>query len=72
MKLLEKKILPILFVILYAVGYAQNNPGAPCGLEGFPPCEKPSSPIDMYIYILAIIALAGVAYFAKKYKAQKI
>ncbi|MCY0970920.1 signal peptidase [Chryseobacterium wangxinyae] len=31
-----------------------------------------SSPIDMYVYILAIAAILMIAYFAKKYKTQKI
>lgn len=31
-----------------------------------------SSPIDMYVYILAITAILLIAYFAKKYKTQKI
>jgi len=33
---------------------------------------RPSSPIDMYVYILGMVAILMIAYFAKKYKAQKI
>ncbi|WP_265428846.1 hypothetical protein [Chryseobacterium sp. YIM B08800] len=51
---------------------AQDTPGAPCGIPGFPPCERPTSPIDMYVYVLTIAAIIGIVYFAKKYKTQKI
>lgn len=69
MKFLVKKIFPLLFLVVYGLGSAQNTPGTPC----FPgdPCE-PSSPIDMYVYVLAIVAILMIAYFAKKYNTQKI
>ena len=72
MKLLEKKILLLILVVLYSLGYAQTNPGAPCGIDGFPPCENPTSPIDMYVYLLAVVAFAGIIYFSKKKSIQKI
>ncbi|WP_439480608.1 signal peptidase [Chryseobacterium aquaticum] len=31
-----------------------------------------ASPIDMYVYVLGIVAILIIAYFAKKYKTQKI
>ncbi|MFY1046825.1 signal peptidase [Chryseobacterium sp. GP-SGM7] len=31
-----------------------------------------ASPIDMYVYVLAGIAILSIVYFARKYKAQKI
>ncbi|MCU7619152.1 hypothetical protein NZ698_18385 [Chryseobacterium sp. PBS4-4] len=33
---------------------------------------RPASPIDTYVYILAIAAILMIFYFAKKYKTQKI
>ena len=33
---------------------------------------RPTSPIDMYVYVLAIAAIFMIVYFAKKYKTQKI
>lgn len=31
-----------------------------------------ASPIDMYVYVLALIAVLMIAFIAKKYKTQKI
>ncbi|AZB01388.1 signal peptidase [Chryseobacterium joostei] len=31
----------------------------------------PSSPIDMYVYLLSIVAFAFIAYYTKKYKSVK-
>lgn len=41
-------------------GVGGHNPGAV------------ASPIDMYVYVLAIVAILIIVYFAKKYKTQKI
>ncbi|REC42637.1 signal peptidase [Chryseobacterium piscium] len=41
-------------------GVGGNNPGAV------------ASPIDMYVYVLVVIAILAITYFAKKYKTQKI
>lgn len=70
MKFILKKLLFTVFLLIYCVINAQaNGPGSPC----FPgdPCE-PASPIDMYVYILGVSAILMIAYFAKKYKIQKI
>lgn len=65
-----KKVLFTLFLVFCSVVSAQSNgPGTPC-IPG-DPCE-PSSPIDMYVYILGVAAILLIAYFAKKYKTQKI
>jgi hypothetical protein len=71
MKFLLKKVFFILFLVICGVASAQSNgPGTPC----FPgdPCDNPSSPIDMYVYVLAMAAILMIAFFAKKYKTQKI
>ena len=31
-----------------------------------------SIPVDMYVYVLAVVAIMLVVFFAKKYKSQKI
>lgn len=72
MRFFNKKILLLLSVLAVSIMKAQDTPGAPCDIPGFPPCERPTSPIDMYVYVLAIVAILGIAYFAKKYKTQKI
>lgn len=46
--------------------------GGPGGGGGGVTPGAPSSPIDMYVYILAIAAIVMIVYFAKKYKTQKI
>lgn len=45
------------------------NTGGGVGGNGY---GSQSSPIDMYVYILGIAAVLIIAYFAKKYKTQKI
>ncbi|MNU39544.1 hypothetical protein D3C71_282420 [compost metagenome] len=73
MRFFDKKIFLVFSIFAISLVKAQGNtPGAPCGIPDFPPCEKPTSPIDMYVYVLAIVAIIGIAYFAKKYKIQKI
>lgn len=74
MRFFDKKILLALFVVSFSLMNAQSNgPGVPCGapIAGSPPCS-PTSPIDMYVYILAAVAILGIGFFATKYKTQKI
>lgn len=71
MKILLNKILPLVIFVIYGISSAQNTPGVPC-FPGDPCNNKPASPIDMYVYVLAIVAILIIAYFAKKYKTQKI
>ncbi|MEG1591015.1 signal peptidase [Chryseobacterium sp.] len=61
--------------------FAQGNSGSISGGPGAPPdpqteADGPgsvaTSPIDMYVYVLAIVAILVIAYFAKRYKTQKI
>lgn len=68
MKISRKKILLPLFVVLFNLFNAQSN-GPGC--NPFTGC-KPASPVDMYVYVLAIVAILMIAFFAKKYKTQKI
>lgn len=66
-----KKLFPVLFIVFFGLFNAQT-PGTPCGFGPWGPCPAPPSPIDMYVYVLAIIAIISIAFFAKKYKTQKI
>ncbi|MBO6184284.1 MAG: signal peptidase [Chryseobacterium sp.] len=61
--------------------FAQGNSGTISGGPGAPPDPQTeadgigataTSPIDMYVYVLAIVAVLAITYFAKKYKTQKI
>ena len=64
------KILTLVFIFATLFANAQPpNPGG--GVGGVGP-GRPASPIDMYVYILAIAAILLIAFFAKKYKTQKI
>lgn len=48
-----------------------NNPPDP-QVEGNGFGAQATSPIDMYVYVLVVIAILAITYFAKKYKTQKI
>ncbi len=68
----DKKIFLVFSILVVSLARAQGNtPGAPCGILDAPPCDV-TSPIDMYVYVLMIVAILAIAYFAKKYKTQKI
>lgn len=71
MKIINNKILVPLFVVFCSLANAQNTPGVPC-FPGDPCDQKPSSPIDMYVYVLGAVAILMIAYFTKKYKLSKI
>lgn len=53
--------------------YAQapSNPTPPGGVGGGTPGAQ-ASPIDMYVYVLGIVAVLLIVFFTKKYKSQKI
>lgn len=74
MRFFDKKILLALLIVSFSLLSAQSNgPGVPCGapVEGSPPCS-PTSPIDMYVYILSVVAILGIGFFATRYKTQKM
>ena len=49
---------------------ATNRPGGPGGDTGTQGSQ--SIPVDMYVYVLAIVAIMLIVFYTKKYKAQKI
>ncbi|MGG7471430.1 signal peptidase [Chryseobacterium arthrosphaerae] len=73
MKTINKLVSALLlFVISFA--YAEEIPPAPAsaarGTGGGGP-GAPASPIDMYVYVLGIVAIAFIIYYTKKYKSVK-
>lgn len=73
----NKFILLIALFISHLSLFAQDNsavvPNPPGPQEegtGFG--TRATSPIDMYVYVLMMIAILAIVYFAKKYKTQKI
>lgn len=77
MKIYKKLSLALLLFVTSLI-YAQSQPptpaagGPPGGGTGGTGTGSQASPIDMYVYVLAIAAVLIIAYFAKKYKTQKI
>ena len=72
MKKIYLKLVFPLCLLMHTIFYAQPvNPNPPGGVGGGTPGAQ-ASPIDMYVYILAIVAVLTIVYFAKKYKSQKI
>jgi len=64
MKLYNK----IIFILFLGAGLflrAEEPPLPPGGGGGVGP-GAPASPVDMYVYVLAIVALALIAYYQRK------
>ncbi|MDM1557400.1 signal peptidase [Chryseobacterium indologenes] len=74
MKAINKLVSALLlFVVSFA--YAEEIPPAPTstargGIGGVGP-GAPASPIDMYVYLLAAVAIVFIAFYTKKYKSIK-
>lgn len=62
-----KKFSLTVFVLLSTFLLA-GPPPPDGGAGGSTPGAKPQSPIDMYIYILAVVAVLGVSIYAKRYR----
>lgn len=63
--------LIFVFTIIFVNAQLPSQPVPPGG-QGTTGTGSQSVPIDMYIYVLGIVAILIIAYFAKKYKTQKI
>ncbi|MEG2078717.1 hypothetical protein SAMN05421796_101718 [Chryseobacterium piscicola] len=76
MKITNKLFLFVLTITSFVSILAQgpiSPPGTPGG--GAPGGTTPgaqSIPVDMYTYVLAIVAITMIVFFTKKYKSQKI
>ena len=75
MKITNKLFLFVLTITSFVSILAQgpiSPPGTPGG--GAPGGTTPgaqSIPVDMYTYVLAIVAITMIVFFTKKYKSQK-
>ena len=58
-----------LFALLLVQAVPPPPPGG--GGNGGNGTGAPSSPIDMYVYVLGIVAVGLIVYFTKKYKNVK-
>lgn len=65
-------IIVLLFSLVLKAGEEPCPPGVDCNGVGGNGYGKAASPIDMYVYVLAIVAFLIIAFVAKKYKTQKI
>ena len=69
-----KKLVPTIFLFGYTLvsaGPSQpTNPGG--GSTGGSGTGAPAAPVDMYVYILGIIAIMLIIFFSKKYTPKKI
>lgn len=71
MNIISNKIrYTIYFLFLSIASFAQVPPD-PGGGTGGVGTGSPSSPIDMYILILAAVAIAFAVYYSKRYVNQK-
>lgn len=77
-----KKIIlrPLIFIYIFTSTflYAGDIPDPPLagdtvtsGDTGTPGAPA-SIPVDMYVYVLAIVAIMLIVFYTKKYKSQKI
>lgn len=70
-----KRIYLLTLIFCFQIIFSQEPcpPGQICnggvGADGF---GTPASPIDMHIYLLAIVAILMIVYFARKFKTQKL
>ena len=68
--ILNKYLYVALFTCINVLAFADTPPIPGGGGTGSSGTGSPASPIDMYIYVLGIIAIGCAIYFAKKYTKQ--
>ena len=64
------RLVTLLFVFATLIMNAQ--PPDPGGGGGGVGPGAPASPIDMYVYVLGVVAVMFIVFFTKRYKDQKI
>lgn len=67
--IINKLIFTFFFLTILFVAAQPPNPGG--GAGGTTP-GAPSAPIDMYVYLLAVIAIMLIIFFSKRYAPKKI
>jgi hypothetical protein len=72
MKTINKLVLALFFFGALLVKAADEIPPAPedGGTGGVGPGAA-ASPIDMYVYVLSVVAIALILFYTKKLKSQK-
>lgn len=69
MKTINKLVSALFLLAVLLVNAQPPNPGS--GGGGVGP-GAPASPIDMYVYVLGMIAVMFIAFFTKRYSSNKI
>jgi hypothetical protein len=69
MKTINKLVSALFLLAVLLVNAQPPNPGG--GGGGVGP-GAPASPIDMYVYVLGMIAVMFIAFFTKRYSSNKI
>lgn len=71
MKTINKLVLSFfLFTTLLVNAQTPSNPNPP-GSTGSSGTGSLASPVDMYVYVLGIVAVLFIAFFTRKYTAAK-
>jgi len=70
MKTIHKLCLPFFLVLSFVVSAQPPNPSGGNGAGGDGTGEQ--VPVDMYVYLLAVIAIMLILFFSKKYIPRKI
>ncbi len=68
MNYISKKTYSILFILLSIFSFAQTVPPPPENPEGGDIGGYPASPIDAYTFVLFLVAIMMIAFFALKQK----
>lgn len=71
MKTLNKLVYLSFILATFLVNAQPPRPGDGDGGGGTGPGEV-AAPIDMYVYLLSVVAVILIVFFTKKYKSQKI
>ncbi len=68
MKTINKLAFIFFLLPVFLVSGQPPSPGSGNGSNG---TGAPDSPVDMYVYLLAIVALMLILFFSKKYMLKK-
>ncbi|MBP1165902.1 MULTISPECIES: signal peptidase [unclassified Chryseobacterium] len=71
MKTINKLVLAIFLCVVSLANAGPPSPPPSGGGGGGNGSGSLASPIDMYVYVLGIVAIGFIVYFTKKYKSVK-